>query len=69
MDIIRGLEAPAWLVGLARGVLEAAIFGAFAALSEFALGEPVFGPLLLAAIRTAEGLADQVDPAKRRSAS
>ena len=73
MDLLRGLTAPAWLVGLARGVLEGAVFGgiavayAFLTSTELPAGLLPFAPLGLAALRFVEGYADHIDPDKVRA--
>jgi hypothetical protein len=72
-NLLRGLTAPAWLVGLARGVTEAAAFAGVATLVEFVAtgGLPdelqPYGALVLVVVRTLEGALDNIDPAKRRS--
>ena len=71
MNLLRGLTAPAWLVGLARGMAEAAIMAALVvATTWLATGQvgglAPYAPLLLVVLRTAEGWADHIDPAKRR---
>lgn len=70
MDLLRGLEAPAWIVGLARGAAEAAAFAALYFLADGLLpvlpGELQWaGPIALLLVRPVEGVLDHIDPAKR----
>jgi len=73
MDVLRGLHMPAWLVGIARGIVEAAVFaGLYAGADAIAAGalpdEAAWsGAVLLWGIRSLEGVADAIDPAKRRA--
>ncbi len=67
-DIIRGLNVPAWLVGFIRGALETAVVVALGAVvlyiadSEFS--SEMWAVMLIWGLRTLEGFADQIDPAK-----
>ena len=69
---LRGIGVPPVLVGLVRGFIEAAAFAGLAYLSavlpQIDQGEAwqTFVPVILLGIRMLEGLADQIDPAKRR---
>lgn len=71
-SILRGGSA-AWLVGLARGLVEAAVLGALIALAAWLAGPDVpvrlipYVPFMLVGLRFLEGLADQIDPAQRRA--
>ncbi len=77
---LRGLnDALPVVVGAARGFVEAIVFGGLAAAAVFifdfdvtVLGVneelvPLLVPAAILALRTAEGYADQIDPAKVRS--
>lgn len=72
MDFLRGLTTPALLVGIARGVVEAAVM---AGLGEVLVVLPqidwgqyaMWSPAVYAGIRALEGLADHIDPRKQRS--
>lgn len=72
MSILRGSRSPAVLVGLARGVVEAAALAALAVVVEWTetidVSELVriAGPLTVLGIRTLEGYIDQIDPSKSR---
>lgn len=69
IDLFRGLTTAPWLVGLARGVLEAAVIAAIAAAATV-VGVHVPPELQVgfwAVIRTIEGIADQIDPTKQRA--
>lgn len=71
-EVVRGIAAPAWLAGTARGLLEAAALAAIVAAVAFLTGGEapadlqVFAPLFIWIGRTLEGFADQIDPAKQR---
>ncbi len=71
-DIIRGISAGPKVVGLVRGVVEAAVLSALAALlvliPEIDIPEEarVWVPAALMAVRTLEGIADGIDPTKNR---
>ena len=72
LDLLRGQDWQPLAVGIARGLLEAAVMAAVVAVGQ-ALTELELGPqweaalpLIVWARRSAEGLADQIDPAKRR---
>ena len=71
MDLLRGLRIPAWIVGIARGVLEAAILAGLAELALVLPGvlpqESVWLVIGVALIRAGEGWADNIDPAKKRT--
>ena len=77
LDVVRGLgDFPAVVVGFARGAVEAAVLaglGAFAIYVQgydFSIlgideGVAIFAlPAILWVVRTVEGYADQIDPAK-----
>ena len=69
----RGVTHAPWLNGLVRGILEAGLMAAFLTLASWLSSSDVPAALvpylapLQAGIRVAEGLADQIDPAKRRA--
>jgi len=71
--ILRGLGIAPWIVGLARGVLEAAIIAGFEQLLLALDAVNIPGelqwiiPVAVLVIRKLEGLADQIDPVKRSS--
>lgn len=73
MDLLRGLQAPAWIVGIARGVVEAALMGALVMAADAVQSGALpaeyapFAAIAIVVIRTAEGLVDQIDPQKKRS--
>ena len=72
LKILRGIGVPSWAVGLARGVLEAAIFaGALVALGAFTTADApdwmrIVAPLAALAWRSVEGTVDHIDPTKQR---
>lgn len=72
IKILRGIGAPSWLVGVARGALEAAIFaGAIFALGEMSSADApdwvrIVAPLAVLGWRSIEGIVDHIDPAKKR---
>lgn len=72
-NLLRGIVGSPWVVGLARGIAEAAVLAGLAVLAGALVSEDVpaallpLGPALLAGIRTLEGIADNIDPAKKRS--
>ena len=72
MDILRGLTTAPWLVALMRGLVEAVVLAALFFVASWLTSSDVptqlvpLVPLLLTVIRTIEGLADQIDPAKQR---
>jgi len=69
---LRGIGVPSWVVGLARGVLEAAIFaGALVALEAFTAADSpdwmrLVAPAAVFGWRSIEGTIDHIDPAKKR---
>lgn len=72
LNLIRGLTAPAWLVGLVRGIIEAAIIAGLQVIV-LTLGTvqlpgawAVFAPGIILLVRFAEGAADHIDPSKQR---
>lgn len=75
MNLLRGIDFPPALVGAARGVVEAIAFGALtaAAAALTALDVPpewtwaVMAALV--GVRSLEGVADHIDPAKKRAGS
>lgn len=72
LSILRGIDLPPFVVGLARGMAEAAVIGglmeATILLTSADLGNmQIFLPPLLIGIRVAEGAADHIDPAKKRT--
>ena len=71
MKYLRGIGIPAWLVGLARGALEAAVLAVLLVgiqwLEVADLGDyAALAPLAILGLRTAEGFADNIDPEKSR---
>lgn len=73
LDYWRGLTKSAWLVGLVRGVVEAAAMAGLLYLTAALASSDVpaalvpFVPVLLAGIRFLEGVVDHIDPAKQRA--
>ena len=73
-DLIRGIGVPPALVGIARGVIEAAVVSALAALvvlipeADIPETARVWAPVVLMVVRIIEGIADGIDPSKSRSA-
>lgn len=71
-NLLRGIgSAPPWAVGLARGVVEAAVMAGLGVLAlQLSSAPPAalvpFVPLGLVIIRYLEGVADNIDPAKQR---
>lgn len=71
--LLRGLgDARPWLVGLARGILEAAVMAGLAGLYLTLTSSPPqalvpFLPVVLFGLRLLEGIADSIDPAKQRA--
>ena len=72
LKYLRGLDAPGWAVGVARGALEAAIFvGALYALDAMNAADApdwvrIVAPLAAMGWRSIEGTVDHIDPAKKR---
>ncbi len=71
-DAVRGLGIPPVVVGVARGAVEAGVMAALIAIAEAAGGadwgdRAYLLPLVLVAVRTAEGWADHIDPARKRA--
>lgn len=72
MDIIRGLQTPAWAVGLVRSIVEAALFAGIGAVILWLSGADLpaellpWAPAIIVGLRTIEGVIDHVDPARRR---
>jgi len=71
MKVLRGIDMPPVVVAVARGVLEAAVMGALVALvsavGAFDWGDKAYlVPVALLGLRTVEGFADHIDPAKTR---
>lgn len=70
MDLLRGLTTPAWAVGVARGLLEAIVLAVLAYLVTWLGGGDLpewlipWAPAMILILRSLEGLADQIDPAK-----
>lgn len=69
--LLRGLIGAPWLVGLARGILEAALMGALVAIAAYINAHAPaalvpYVPVALLIIRALEGAVDQIDPAKQR---
>lgn len=73
MDLVRGLQTPAWLVGLARSIVEAVLFAAIAAVILWLAGDSVpeglaqWAPVIIVGLRTLEGVIDHIDPSKNRA--
>ena len=72
MKYLRGIGVPAWLVGLARGVVEAVALAVLLVLIQWLevadLGDyAALAPLAILGLRTAEGFADNIDPSKKRT--
>lgn len=72
LNKLRGIRTPAWLTALLRGLGEAVVFALiYAASDALSTGDlpdsvQAYGPLLVLALRMAEGMADHVDPLKVR---
>jgi len=72
IDAFRGLHLPPWVVALVRGFAEAVVFAGILFLINYldAGDVPddlrVWAPILVLLLRQLEGVADQIDPAKRR---
>jgi hypothetical protein len=72
LNLLRGLGVPAFVVGAARGILEA---GLMAALGEALVLLPqvdwgnyaLASPFVYGGIRAVEGIIDHIDPAKKRA--
>ena len=70
--MLRGHAAP-WVVGLVRGLVEAAVLAALGGLVVWLSSADVpqevaaWAPALVVLIRTLEGVADQIDPSRDRS--
>lgn len=71
--LLRGLDVPPVVVGFARGLAEAVSLAALGAVIVFvADGENVpdkiefLIPAIILVVRTLEGIADHIDPAKKR---
>lgn len=73
MDIIRGLQTPAWAVGLVRSIVEAILFAAIGAVILWLSGTDLpsgllpWAPVIIVGLRTLEGVVDHVDPSKKRA--
>lgn len=68
LNLLRGLNAPAWLVGFVRGAVETAVVAAIGAVilyvSDSEFSSEMWAVMLILGLRTLEGLADQIDPSK-----
>lgn len=70
MDTVRGISTPPWVVGLVRGILEAAVAGGVAYaifwldVADLPEDVAVWAPVLVLILRTIEGGLDQMDSAK-----
>jgi hypothetical protein len=69
---LRGIGIPAWLVGLLRGALEAAVLAVLLVLIQWLttadLGDyAALAPLAILGLRAVEGFADNIDPEKQRT--
>lgn len=72
LDVLRGLNSPAILVAFARALLEIAIIGAIGAvlmaLNTVDWGDyAIASPFIFAGLRWLEGVADHIDPEKKRA--
>jgi len=72
MNILRGIDLPPAIVGIARGVVEAAVMAGLVALvtavGAFDWGDKAYlAPVVLFALRSVEGFADHIDPGKTRA--
>ena len=70
-QLLRGIDVPPGLVGMARGALESAVMAGFEELivlsPQVSWGSwAILVPIGILVIRTGEGIADHIDPAKRR---
>lgn len=74
LSLLRGLSHAPWLVALARGIAEAVVLAILATVIAFLTSNnvpeflQVWAPLLIIVFRQAEGIVDQIDPAKKRVA-
>ena len=72
IKLLRGIDAPGWLVGIALGAREAARFsGVLYALDAMNAADApdwtrIAGPLAALFWRSIEGTVDHIDPAKKR---
>lgn len=75
LSLLRGIDIPPVAVGFARGAAEVAVMAAIIALGTYVSTEIDLNNTVLGAgvfwwsVRTAEGLADHIDPAKKRAPS
>lgn len=73
MDYLRGAFTAPWIVGIARGMAEAAALAALYVIVDFIAGGGLpdqfafAGPIALLAVRPIEGLLDQIDANKQRA--
>jgi len=72
LKYLRGIDIPAPVVGIARGLLEAAVIGGLIAgsteLKSVDLQDMAWAaPFMFGGIRFAESLADHIDPSKQRA--
>jgi len=70
LDLIRGLHTPPWVVGFARGALEAGLMALVGAVALYIVEDPrfvVIGPVVIWIERFLEGLIDQIDKSKKRA--
>lgn len=73
IDLIRGQVTRAWIVGLVRGLIEAAVMTAimFVAASltalDFGTNTMLIVPLIWSGVRTLEGVADHIDETTTRA--
>jgi hypothetical protein len=73
LNFWRGIDLPAWLVGMVRGAVEAAALAAVAVFIQ-ALDAASFDDqwaglvmIIIVGLRSIEGAIDQIDPAKKRT--
>ena len=72
-DWVRGIGVPPAVVGFFRGLVEAVVASVIMAISRELEGPDVptelevWVPIIFVALRSLEGVADQLDPKKRRA--
>lgn len=75
MDILRGIETPAWIVGSARGFVECVLLAAVQAAIVWFSGADVpvelqaIAPIVVLLLGISKGIIDHVDPLKQRVGS
>lgn len=73
MNILRGIDVPPAIVGIARGIVEAAVMAGVVALIAWVSSKDapvqiqVWAPIIIAGLRSVEGFADHIDPKTTRA--